>query len=341
MLKTKLLSGIIAISTTAALVLTACGSTANNTTNTSETKKETAATTEAKKDTNVAVVLKAVNSDYWKIVQAGAMDAAKELGVQVQVLGPNAETDIAGQTSIMEDQIVKKVSALVVAPSQPSAAIATFDKAAAENIPVLLIDTDANWDKKQSFIGTGNEAGGEVGGKYIASKLQKGDKAVIIRGALGDGTHDERVNGAKKAMEDAGIVISAIQPANSDRNMGMSVMENLLQSNPDIKAVFCSNDEMALGAVRAIKQAGKTGIIVIGFDGSPDAMKSIKAGELTGSVAQSPYNIGKLGVENAVKVANGETIDKRIDTGTSMITSENVESEAKKLSDILGKDVLQ
>lgn len=330
MKKVKKLLSILVILIMTVIAFSGCGQKetqqTNNTSNNNEAKK-----------IKIAVVLKALNSDYWKIVQAGAMDAAKQLGVDVEVLGPNAETDIAGQTSIMEDQIVKKVSALVVAPSQPSAAIATFDKAAEANIPVILIDTDAKWDKKCSFVGTGNYAGGEVGGKFIASKLQKGDKVVIIRGALGDTTHDERVNGAKKAMEDAGLQVVAVQPANSDRNMGMSVMENLLQTYPDVKAVFCSNDEMALGAQRAIMQAGKKGIITVGFDGSPDALKSIKAGELTGSVAQSPYNIGKFGVEAAVKVVKGEKIDTRIDTGTSMITAENVDQAQADLDKILGK----
>lgn len=202
--------------------------------------------TSAKKDgkISIAVVLKAVNSDYWKMVQAGAMDAGKELGVDVKVLGPNDETDIAGQTSLMEDQIIKKVSALVVAPSQPSAALATFDKADAANIPVVLVDTDAKWDKKKSFVGTGNLAGGQLGGKYLAEKVGKGAEVVIIRGALGDATHDDRVNGAKQELEAAGVKVVEIQPANSDRNKAMSVMENLLQTHPNIKGVFCSNDEM-------------------------------------------------------------------------------------------------
>lgn len=339
MRKTKLFLSIILIFTLTAVLFTACGQKAEEQAPGTAQEKTTTeqATTEKKDDIKIAVVLKAINSDYWKIVQAGAMQAAKELGVQVEVLGPNAETDIAGQTSLMEDQIVKKVSALVVAPSQPSAAIATFDKADQAGIPVLLIDTNANWDKKKSFIGTGNLAGGEVGGKYIASKLQKGDKVAILRGALGDGTHDERTNGAQKAMEDAGLQVVAVQPANSDRNMGMSVMENLIQANPDLKAVFCTNDEMALGAARALAQANKKDIIVIGFDGSPDALKAIKAGELTGSVAQSPFNIGKYGVEAAVKVAKGEQIDARIDTGTSMITKENADQAQADLDKYLGK----
>lgn len=289
-----------------------------------------------KKDITVSVVLKALNSDYWKQVQAGANDAAKELGVKVEVLGPNAETDIVGQTSLMEDQIVKGVSALVVAPSQPSAAITAFDKADSEQVPVVLIDTDADWNKKKSFVGTGNLEGGKLGGEYIGKKLKKGDEVVVIRGALGDATHDERVNGAKESMEAAGLKIVEIQPADSDRDKAMSVMENLLQTHPNVKGVFCSNDEMGLGAVRALKQANKKDIVIVGFDGSPDALKSIKAGELTGTVAQSAYNIGKKGVETAVKVVKGEKIEARVDTGTDLIDKENVDKAQEDLNKILG-----
>lgn len=275
----KLLS-ILTITAVMSAFFVGCGNKAATETQSTSDKKDGKA--------NVAVVLKALNSDYWKIVQAGAMDAGKELGVDVKVLGPNDETDIAGQTSLMEDQIVKKVSVLVVAPSQPSAALATFDKADAAKIPVVLIDTDAKWDNKKAFVGTGNLAGGQLGGKFLAEKIGKGSEVVIIRGALGDATHDERVNGAKQELEAAGVKVVEVQPANSDRNKAMSVMENLLQTHPDVKGVFCSNDEMALGALRAIKQANKANVAVVGFDGSPDAMKSIKAGELTASVAQSP-----------------------------------------------------
>lgn len=289
------------------------------------------------KPIKIAVVLKAINSDYWKQVKAGAVDAGKALGVKVQVVGPNAETDIAGQTSMMEDQIVKNVSALVVAPSQPSAALSTFDKAYAEKIPVILIDTDAEWNKKKAFVGTGNEAGGKVGGEFIGKSLKAGDDIVMIRGALGDATHDQRIKGATDALKTAGFKVSGVQPADSDRNKAMSVMENLLETHPKVKAVFCSNDEMALGAVRALKAANKKDVIVVGFDGSPDALKSILAGELTASVAQSAYNIGKSGVEAGVKVAKGEKISARIDTGTNLITKDNAQKTKDDLDKILAR----
>lgn len=304
---------ILVMATMMVSVLGGCGKATSSTGSTST------------KQIKVAVVCKALNSDYWNFVKAGAIDAGKALGVEVSVLGPNAETDIAGQTSMMEDQIVKGVSALVVAPSQPSAAIATFDKADAAKIPVILIDSDAKWDKKKSFVGTGNLNGGKVAGEFLVSKLSKGDEVVIIRGALGDATHDDRTNGAKATLEAGGIKIVEIQPANSDRNMALTVMTNLLQKNPKIKGVFATSDDMSMGALRGVQTANRKDILVIGFDGSPDALKSIKAGELTGSVAQSPYNIGKNGVEAAVKAIKGENVDARVDTGTTMITKDSVQ----------------
>jgi ribose transport system substrate-binding protein len=318
--------GILVMVTMIVSVLGGCGSSTTSTSSTSTGKS-----------TKVAVVLKAINSDYWKQVKAGAEYAGKELGVDVEVVGPNAETDIAGQASMMEDQITKGVSALVVAPSQPSAALSTFDKADAAKIPVLLIDTDAQWDKKKSFIGTGNEAGGKVGGEFIAKNLKAGDDIVMIRGALGDATHDERIKGATDAIKAAGLNVSTVQPADSDRSKAMSVMENLLQTHPDVKAVFCSNDEMALGASRALKAANKSDVIVVGFDGSPDAINAVLSGDLTASVAQSAYNIGKSGVEAAVKVSKGETVDARIDTGTNLITKDNAQKVKDDLDKILAK----
>jgi ribose transport system substrate-binding protein len=288
------------------------------------------------KSVKIAVIVKALNSDYWKIVEAGAKAAGKDLGVDVEVLGPSAETAVSEQVSMIEDQITKKVSALAVAPSQPASAIPAFDQAKAAKIPVVLIDTDAQWPDKVSFVGTGNYNGGKLAGEFLAEKLGKGGKVVILRGAMGDPTHDERANGAIEVMKAKGLEIVDIQPANSERGLGMTVMENILQAHPDIQGMFATNDEMALGALRAI-QAAKKQIITVGFDGSPDALKSIAAGELTASIAQSPYNIGYKGVEAAVKAAKGEQVDKRIDTGTSVISKDNVAEEQKKLNEILGK----
>ncbi len=290
----------------------------------------------AEEPIKIGVVVKALNSDFWKTVEAGAKAAGKDLGVEVEVLGPSAETAVSEQIDMIEDQITKQVSALVVAPSQPASAIPVFDQAKAAEIPVVLIDTDAQWDDKVSFVGTGNYNGGKQAGEFIAEKLGKGGKVVILRGAVGDPTHDERSNGAIEVLKEKGLEVLDIQPANSERGLGMTVMENILQVHPDVQGVFATNDEMALGALRAIQAAGKE-IITVGFDGSPDALKSIEEGELTASVAQNSFNIGYQGVVTAVKAVKGEAVDKRVDTGTKIITKDNVKEEQQKLKEILGQ----
>jgi ribose transport system substrate-binding protein len=305
-----------------ALIAVGCGSTK---TQTQEPAKMT-----------IGVVVKALNSDYWKIVESGAKAAGTKYGVEVKVLGPNAETDVTGQISMLEDQITKKVNALVVAPSQPASAIPVFNRAKTAKIPVILADTDAQWDDKVTFVGTGNFNGGKLAGEYLAKKLGKGAKVVILRGAQGDRTHDERANGCIEGLKAAGLDVAAIQPANSERGMAVTVMENILQSKKEFAAVFATNDEMALGAWKAL-EAAKLNIPVVGFDGSPDALTSIMDGKLDASIAQSPYNIGFKGVEAAIKAAKGESVDKRIDTGTEVINKDNVKQKSDDLKKLLGK----
>lgn len=315
-------------------LIVGCGQQQDAQSGDAEQEQQSAETEE--KPIKIGVVVKALNSDFWKTVEAGARAAGEELQVEVEVLGPSAETAVSEQIDMIEDQITKQVSALAVAPSQPASALAVFEQAKSAGIPVVLIDSDADWDDKVSFVGTGNYNGGKQAGEFIADALGEGGKVVILRGAMGDPTHDERTNGALEVLEERGLEILDIQPANSERGLGMTVMENMLQAHPDIQGVFATNDEMALGALRAIQAAGKD-IITVGFDGSPDALKSIEAGELTASVAQNSYNIGYQGVVAAVKAAKGEAVEKRIDTGTNIISKDNVEEEQKKLQEILGQ----
>ena len=278
-----------------------------------------------KESLKIAVVVKAVTSDYWKIVGSGVEDAmAKDSTIEATFLGPNEETDIEGQIRIIEAQISAKVDALAIAPSQADQLQPTLQKAVDEGIPVVLIDTNIDtFTAKSAFVGTDNRLGGVMAGEFMAEKLQAGDKVAIIRGAAGDPVHNLREEGAVEAMEAAGLEVVAIQPADSDRAKGQTVAENILTANPDLKGVYATNDEMALGALNAAKAAGMT-LVIVGFDASPDALDSIEAGELTGSVAQFPKKIGELGTLTAAAVARGESVEAFVNTGVDVVSIDNI-----------------
>ncbi len=173
-------------------------------------------------------------------------------------------------------------------------------------------------------MGTGNLDAGRQGGEFIASKLQKGDKVAIIRGLVGQTVHDQRSEGAQKAMEEAGLEVVAVQPADSDRGKAVNVAENIIQANPDIKAFYSTNDDMALGAYQAVAAAGMKDVVVVGFDGTFNAMDSIEKGEMSGSVAQQPIEEGYQGVVNAVKILKGESVEKQQPLDVVVLSKDNV-----------------
>jgi ribose transport system substrate-binding protein len=289
--------------------------------------------TETTKTYRIAVVTKALDSEFWLTLKRGAEAAAHaHPEVEVVVLAPEREINIDQQVAILEDQILKKVSALVVAPAGAAEVIPVLDKAKAAGIPVLLVDTDAPWPEKLSYIGTDNRLGGKLAGEYIVRALGGRGKVAVIRGILGVAAHEDRVAGFQEALARApGIHVVTVQPANSERALAMTVMENILTSHPDLRAVFATNDQMALGAMEAIAARNLTGkIILVGFDATQEAVRAVKAGQMHAVIAQHPFEMGRRAVEAALKVLRGEPIEKRIDTGTTLVTRENADEFLQK-----------
>lgn len=280
---------------------------------------------DACKGKTIAVIVKAGTSTYWKTVGEGVDQAKAEFpGCTITFEGPDAETNITAQIGEVEANVAKKVAAIVIAVTGEDQVLPSLQKAVDAGIPVVLIDSNKEFAPKKAFVGTDNAAGGKAAGDYIVATVgaKAGDTVLIIRGQAGDAVHNLRQQGAEDALKAAGVTV-IVQPADSDRAKGQSVMENVLQANPTLKAVFATNDEMALGALQAAKQAGKT-IPIIGFDANPDALTSVGEGGLTGSVAQFPKAIGKMGVETAVKVLAGETVEANVNTGVELVTKENL-----------------
>lgn len=278
----------------------------------------------------VAVVTKdiAANNPFWAAVWKGAEEtAAKWRVIELTLDAPTSEADVDVQIAKVEDAVTKGNKALVVAPTDASALNPAFDKAKAAGVPVLIIDSDTTWPDKLTFIGTDNKAGGKLAGQYLCSELGKGAKVAIITGHMTAQSIADRVNGAKEALAACNATIVAELNGQHTVEGGRSVMEDIITSNPDVQGVFAANDNMALGAVEALKAAGKlAGVKVCGFDANPDAAASILAGELSASIAQSPYNMGRYGLVYGLNAIRKLSVPSRIDTGTTLVTKANAEA---------------
>lgn len=273
---------------------------------------------------NYAIVVKSMADQYWVLLKAGAQAKAKELGVTVDVIGPNAESEVQQQADMIQNKIGAGVDGLAIAPSNPDTVLGVLAQADQAGIPVLAVDTDLpNYENKKSFIGTGNEAAGQLGGEYAAELVGSGKKAIVLRGRAGDTTHDQREAGYVKGLEAGGVEVLEVRACDSEAEKAMNAMMDLMNRYEQIDIVCTTADSMAQGAQRAIENAGAE-IPVIGFDGTIPVAELIAAGSvIKGSVAQSPYAMGELCVENLIKLHNGESIEERIDSGASMVTPDN------------------
>ena len=253
------------------------------------------------------------------------MEKGKELGVEVIVLAPPTESDVAAQIAQIEDQLAKGIKGLVLAPTDPNALAPVVDEAIASKVPVVFVDTKGT-NEGVTYIGTDNEAGAALAAKYICDNVPAGSDVALITGIVTQSTGKARADGGRTGLTGCGLKIVAEQTGEWDRAKGLAVMENIITGNPNIVAVFASNDNMALGATEALKSAGLLDkVMVVGFDANPDAAASILAGEMKASVAQNPANMGAIGVDSILKLAKGETLPPVIDTGTVLVTKENAE----------------
>lgn len=284
---------------------------------------------------DVAVVLKTLTSPFWLQVAGGAEAAGEETGADVTLAGATAETQVQEQIEKVRAAITRQADVLVVAPTQAEQLQPILQQAVDSDIPVLLVDTDIEgWDAKESFVGTDNYQAGVTAGEYILEQAEGGSTAVI-RGVPGNPSTDSRVQGVIDTLGGTGFEVVADLAANSDRAEGRSVMADILTANPEVSVVFAANDDMALGALEAIKSRGiaMKDILVIGVDGTSDAVDSILAGELDASIAQNSYEMGKTAVEMAVALLDGESIDERVNTGVTVVTAENAEDYGAQLEE--------
>lgn len=281
----------------------------------------------------IAFIPKTLNKAYYTEMESGARKAVQQFNIDLICEAPEQESDFEKQVSIMEKMVSKKVDAILIAPSSSKEIAAAIKKANAAGIPVILIDTKmdnaiakSEGIKVATFVGSDNYNGGKIAAEYMIKKLNGKGKIAILEGIKGQESNDTRILGFKDDISSSpNIQIVASKAANWDKDQGCSVFKNILASNPDIEGLFAADDVMALGAIKAIEEVGKTGkITVLGFNNSDSAQKAIKEGELDGSVAQYPAEMGRLSVENAVELIKGGSTETNISTRVELITKYNL-----------------
>nr|WP_319514408.1 ABC transporter substrate-binding protein [uncultured Cohaesibacter sp.] len=285
----------------------------------------------------IAVIVKSENANFWQNVKGGALDAAKELGsYEVTFQGPAAETDVVEQVNMVENAINRKVSGIVLAPSDPVGLVPSVKKAWESGIPVIIIDSALqNADKYyQSFLATDNRTAGELAASKMIEKLgEKTGKVAMMSYVPGVGSSIGRDGGFKDIIEAAGNTVIGPFYSQSDMAQALNQTVDVLASNSDLVGIFGSNEPTAIGMARAVKQQGYAGkIATIGFDGDSTLQDFVRDGTLDGIIVQSSYAMGYKGVMTVDEVLKGETVAKRIDTGVVFVTKDNIDgSEAQSV----------
>ena len=278
-------------------------------------------------DKYVSVIVKTTNSDYWQVVNKGAMKAAKELGVIMTFDGPSAETAINEQVNMMENAIAKRVNAIVLAPCDVKALVPVVKKAERAKIPVVIIDTKLDY-RTVSFLTTDNVAAGAAAAKLLVQKAGKTGKIAVMSFVQGAGSAIDREKGFKDYIKkNTRMTIVGTYYSNADMPTALNQTTDVLNAHRDLVGIFGANEPTAIGMGRAIEEKGLTGkVVAVGFDGAPKLQEMVKKGVLQGIIVQSPFNMGYLGVKAAMDAANKKKIKAFIDTGVFTVTTENINS---------------
>ncbi|MBA2950382.1 ABC transporter permease/substrate-binding protein [Streptomyces himalayensis] len=269
--------------------------------------------------------LSTLNNPFFVQIREGAQEAAKKAGADLTVT--DAQNDASQQANQLQNFTSEGLGSIIVNPVDSDAAGPAVRAANKADIPVIGVDRGVNKADTAALVASDNVAGGRLAAKTLAEKLGGTGEIVILQGQAGTSASRERGAGFAEGLKDyPGIKVVAKQPADFDRTKGLDVMTNMLQAHPDVDGVFAENDEMALGAIKALGGKAGTSVAVVGFDGTPDGLKAVKAGTLYASVAQQPKELGRIAVENALKAAEGEKVSETVKVPVKVVTSENVDA---------------
>jgi ribose transport system substrate-binding protein len=278
----------------------------------------------------IAVIPKGTTHEFWKAVYAGATKAADERDVDVIWKGPLREDDRDAQISVVEDFISRRVSGIVLAPLDDVALRMPVKQAIDTGIPVVIFDSGLQSEDYVSFVATDNRRAGAMAGEYLGTLLNGQGRVAMLRYQEGSESTMNREEGFLEAIGAfQGIeVVTANQFGGATTETAYQASENILtRMDTPLDGIFCPNESTTFGMLRALQDAGLAGTIrFVGFDTSDKMIEAIRAGELDATVVQNPMKMGYLGVTTLVDHLNGKEVEKRIDTGATLVTKENLDT---------------
>jgi len=281
----------------------------------------------------IAVIPKGTTHEFWKSIHAGAVKASKELGVDIVWQGPLKEDDRDNQISVVEQMITRRVDGIVLAPLDDAALRGPVASAKRAGIPVVIFDSGIKSDDHVSFVATDNKKGGYLGGKRLAELLEGRGKVIMLRYQEGSASTMNREQGFVDAIQEYEDIelVSDNQYAGATAGSAFTASDNLLarytgKDGLTIDGIFCPNESSTFGMLRALQEGRFAGKVkFVGFDSSQKLVLALAKGEISGLVLQNPLKMGYLGVKTMIKHIRGSAVEKRIDTGVHVATTENMQ----------------
>ena len=276
-------------------------------------------------DVTIGLAISTLNNPYFVELKQGAEEAAAELGVALTVV--DAQNDATNQVNQVQTFTTQGVKAIIINPVDSKQAAPAAKAAENAAIPLIAVDRSVDDGKVASEVASDNVQGGSLAAIELGRATS--GEVVHLQGIPGASASRDRGRGFEQGLNSGAIKVIASQPADFDRAKGLDVMTNLLQRSPGLKGVFADNDEMALGAIKALGDRAGKDVQVVGFDGTPDGLKAVEDGTMVATVAQQPKVLGRKAVEQAVKAAKGETVQQVVDVEVKVVTKKNL-AEFKK-----------
>lgn len=280
----------------------------------------------------VALIMKTLTNPFFVKMEQGARRAQQESHVDLQVITATQETSIEQQIQLVEKEIQSNARAIVIAPGDSMRLVPVLKKAQDAGIPIVNIDNRLNPDamaaigmKPVPFISVNNEKGAYQAAKFLADQMQRPTEAAIIEGIRTADNAQQRKRGAERAFkENASLRIVAMEAANWKIDEAYEVAKRVFKTHPNIGVVFCANDMMAIGVLKYLQEAGKTKVLVAGFDALDEAQTAIRAGQLSATIDQQADQQGYLGVMTALRLLKGESPPMELEVEAKLVTAQTL-----------------